>query len=187
MAFDANAVLLVIDVQEGFRDPSWGGRDNLAAEERIAALGSGWAASGRPIVLVRHDSASEHSPLAPGQPGNAFQAEVAALPRDLLITKSVNSAFYGTPALEPWLRARGIGQLVIAGIQTNMCVETTARMAGNLGFDVTVPIDATHTFDLAGPDGVLLSAAQLSAATAVNLHGGGFARVTTAAEVLGEL
>jgi nicotinamidase-related amidase len=187
MVFDANAVLIVIDVQEGFRDPAWGARDNPAAEQHIAALGAGWAASGRPIVLVRHDSSSVTSPLAPGQPGNDLQAEVAALPRDLLITKAVNSAFYGTPALEPWLRARGIGQLVVIGIQTNMCVETTARMAGNLGFDVTVPIDATHTFDLEGPDGLVMTAAQLSTATAVNLQGGGFARVTTTEQVLTEL
>lgn len=187
MSFAANAVLLVIDVQQGFRDPVWGPRDNPDAEANIAAIGASWAASGRPIVLVRHDSVSAGSPLAPGRPGNDLIAEVAALPRDLLVTKSVNSAFYGEPSLEAWLRERGASELVIVGVQTNMCVETTARMAGNLGFDVTVPIDATHTFDLAGPDGTVLTADRLAAATAVNLHGGGFARVTTTSELLGSL
>ena len=52
------------------------------------------------------------------------------------MTKSVNSAFYGTPDLQARLRAAGIDQIVVCGIQTNMCVETTARMGGNLGFDV---------------------------------------------------
>jgi len=63
-------------------------------------------------------------------------------------------------------------------------VETTARMAGNLGYDVTVAIDATHTFDLVGSDGTTLTADELSRTTAVNLSGGGFATVATTAEVL---
>ncbi|MGR0221877.1 hypothetical protein [Agromyces sp. ZXT2-6] len=66
-----------------------------------------------------------------------------------------------------------------------MCVETTARMAGNLGYDVTLPIDATHTSDMAGPGGLRIGAADLALATAVNLHGGGFAAVTTTDDVLG--
>ncbi|MGY4388574.1 nicotinamidase-related amidase [Streptomyces sp. TE12347] len=74
---------------------------------------------------------------------------------------------------------------MLVGIQTNMCVETTARMAGNLGYDVLVPLDATHTFDLAGPEGLALTADELARATAVNLQGGGFARVTTTAALLG--
>jgi hypothetical protein len=57
-------------------------------------------------------------------------------------------------------------------------------MAGNLGYDVTLPIDATHTFDLEGPGGVRLTAAELARATAVNLEGGGFARVVTTDDVL---
>lgn len=187
MSIDAHAVLIVIDVQQGFRDPIWGERDNPAAEANIAALGAAWAESGRPIVTVRHDSVRAGSPLAPGQPGNDLTPEVAALPSALRVTKTVNSAFYGEPALEPWLREHGARQLVIVGIQTNMCVETTARMAGNLGFDVIVPIDATHTFALEGPAGLALSAEQLAAATAVNLQGGGFARVATTADVLAEL
>jgi nicotinamidase-related amidase len=76
---------------------------------------------------------------------------------------------------------------VLAGIQTNMCVETTARIGGNLGHSVTVAIDATFTFDLAGPDGTVLTADELTRATAVNLHGGRFARIATTKEVLAEL
>lgn len=102
---------------------------------------------------------------------------------ELITTKTVNSAFYGTPDLQHWLQGAGIEQIVICGIQTNMCVETTARMGGNLGHDVIVPLDATRSFDLAGPDGTVLSAAALMHATAVNLHGGGFAHVTSTAEM----
>ncbi|MFJ6719105.1 cysteine hydrolase family protein [Streptomyces sp. NPDC091259] len=182
-----NSALLVIDVQKGFDEEAfWGPRNNPAAEANTAALMDAWQRSGRPVVLVRHASSRSGSVLAPDQPGHAFKdfveerREAAALH----ITKTVNSSFYGTPDLAEWLTARGIGQLVLAGIQTNMCVETTARMAGNLGYDVLVPLDATHTFDLAGPAGTRLSADELATATAVNLHGGGFARVVTTAQVL---
>ncbi|MFD5509722.1 cysteine hydrolase family protein [Streptomyces sp. NPDC127051] len=182
-----NAALLVIDVQKGFDDASyWGPRNNPAAEANIAALMDAWQQSGRPVVLVQHASRTPGSVLAADRPGHAFKDFVAdrAGKESLLITKTVNSSFYGTPDLAAWLTAEGIGQLVVSGIQTNMCVETTARMAGNLGYDVLVPLDATHTFDLAGPEGLRLTADQLATATAVNLQGGGFARVVSTARLL---
>jgi len=185
MDFDDTAALIVIDVQRGFDDPAWGERDNLGAEANIGRLVATWADAARPIVLVRHDSVSPGSPLAVGSPGNALKDVVADAAHDLLVTKQVNSAFYGDLDLHGWLAERGIRQLVICGIQTNMCVETTARMAGNLGYDVVVPLDATHTFDLEGPGGIRLAAADLARATAVNLDGGGFARVVTTDEVVG--
>ncbi|MFD8891643.1 cysteine hydrolase family protein [Streptomyces sp. NPDC059566] len=181
-----DSALLVIDVQQGFDEESfWGPRNNPAAEENIAALMDAWWAAGRPVVLVRHASVQPGSVLAADHPGHAFKDLVEKRREGaLVITKTVNSAFYGTPDLADWLTARGIGQLVLVGIQTNMCVETTARMAGNLGYDVLVPLDATHTFDLTGPQGLSLTADELATATAVNLQGGGFARVVTTADLL---
>jgi nicotinamidase-related amidase len=184
MDFDDTAALIVIDVQQGFDDPYWGDRDNPDAEANIARLVQAWADAARPIVLVRHDSRTPGSPLASGSPGNALKPVVADAPHDLFVTKHVNSAFYGEPDLQAWLGERGVRQLVICGIQTNQCVETTARMGGNLGYDVTLPIDATHTFDMAGPGGIRLSAEELARATAVNLDGGGFARVVSTDDVL---
>ncbi|MFB6514779.1 cysteine hydrolase family protein [Streptomyces virginiae] len=182
-----NSALLVIDVQKGFDEESfWGPRNNPAAEDNIAALMDAWRTAGRPVVLVRHASVQPGSVLAADHPGYAFKDLVEKRSEGaLVVTKTVNSAFYGTPDLAEWLTAQGIGQLVLVGIQTNMCVETTARMAGNLGYDVLVPLDATHTFDLAGPEGLALTADELARATAVNLQGGGFARVTTTAALLG--
>ena len=184
MQIDDNAALIVIDVQKGFDDPGWGERDNPGAEANIGAILAEWTDADRPVVLVRHDSVAPDSPLDVGQPGNAFKPVVADARHDLLVTKQVNSAFYGDPDLHGWLGERDIHQIVIVGIQTNMCVETTARMGGNLGYDVIVPLDATHTFDLEGPDGTRLTADELTRATAVNLHGGGFARVVATADLL---
>lgn len=185
MQLSPTAALIVIDVQQGFDDPEWGPRDNPDAEANIGRLVTAWADASRPVVLVRHDSRSPGSPLAPGTPGNALKPVVGDAPHDLFVTKHVNSAFYGDPDLDAWLRDRGIDELVLCGIQTNMCVETTARMAGNLGYRVILPIDATHTFDLEGPGGLTLTAAELARATAVNLAGGGFAEVVTTDDVVG--
>lgn len=184
MPFDANAALIVIDMQQGFSDPLWGSRNNPDCESNVERLLTAWNEASRPVVLVRHDSVGEQSPLNPEHAGNALLGFVAAAPHELFVTKQVNSAFYGDPDLHAWLQSRGIRQLVVCGIQTNMCVETTARMAGNLGYEVTLPLDATHTFDLEGHDGLRLSADALAQATAVNLAGGGFATVTTTSAVI---
>ncbi|WP_437112388.1 cysteine hydrolase family protein [Streptomyces cinnamoneus] len=186
----SKAALVVIDVQKGFDEKEfWGPRDNPDAEENIAALIEAWQATGRPVVFVRHDSPKPGSPLRPGQPGNDFKDFVEERRGkgdgpELLVTKTVNSAFYGTPDLREWFEAEGIHQFVVTGIQTNMCAETTARMGGNLGYEVLFALDATHTFDLTGPYGWSLTAGELARATAVTLQGGGFAEVVTTAELV---
>ena len=162
--------LIVVDVQRGFDDPAWGARNNPACEDNVARLIDAYRRRGEPLVFVRHDSHEAGSPLAPGTPGNEFQDVVAGEP-DLLVTKHVNSSFLGDPPLDPWLRERGIDRIAICGIQTNMCCETTARMGGNLGYDVRFVLDATHTFDLTAPDGSVLKADLLAQVTAANLHG----------------
>ena len=177
---DPHHALVVIDVQQGFDDPVWGPRDNPACEARILELIAAWRAVQWPIVVVRHDSTSADSPLRPGQPGNDLRPGIDG---DVLITKSVNSAFYGDPDLHTWLTERGITRLTLCGVTTNHCCETTARMAGNLGYDVDFVIDATHTFDRIGPDGQVVRAQDLARITATNLHGE-FAAVRTTREVL---
>ena len=169
--------LLVIDVQQGFDDAGyWGARNNPACEANIARLLAHWRRTGEPVVFVRHDSDEPDSPLRPDRPGNAFKDELTGEP-DLLLTKRVNSAFYGDPDLHAWLQERRIGSLTICGITTNHCCETTARMAGNLGYETTFVIDATHTFDRGG-----LTADALAEATAANLDEE-FAAVRTTDEV----
>jgi nicotinamidase-related amidase len=184
-----NRALLVIDMQRAFDDLDfWGATTNPDCESNVAALIEAWSAAGEPIVVIRHDSTSAGSPLHPDNPGNALVEAVAAVEPALFVTKNVNSAFYGDPDLQEWLTAQGVQELVICGIQTNMCVETTARMAGNLGYDVTVVLDATRTFDLttdvAGLGIVTHTASELMATTALVLQGGGFARISTTQDVL---
>jgi nicotinamidase-related amidase len=179
----ASAALIVVDVQAGFDDAGyWGPRNNRDCERNVRRLLDAWRADGGRVVLVRHDSVDPRSPLHPGQPGNAFKPGIDG-PHDLLVTKRVNSAFHGAPDLDAWLRQHGIAELVVCGITTNHCCETTARVGGNLGYDVRFALDATHTFDRAGPDGVWLTADELARATATNLHGE-FATVVATAALL---
>ena len=160
--------LIVVDVQQGFDDPVWGKRNNPDCERNIAALIEAWRSNGQPIVFVRHDGEEQDSPFTPGQRGNDFQEIVAGEP-DLLVVKSVNSAFHGEPDLAAWLRAEGIEGIAVCGIQTNMCCETTARVGANLGFETDFVLDATHTFDLPAHGGGTISADELSRVTATNL------------------
>lgn len=174
--------LIVVDVQTAFDDPSWGPRNNPACEQNVADLIDAYRRRGEPVVFVRHDSVEPDSTLRPDRPGNAFKDVVDGEP-DLLVAKHVNSAFLGDPPLEPWLRSRGAEGIAVCGISTNHCCETTARMGANLGFAVRFVLDATHTFDRAGPDGTVFPADLLAQVTAANLQGE-FATVVRTADVL---
>lgn len=180
--FDADATLLLIDLQRGFQDPGWGRRNNPDLEERASALLEAWRAHGRPIVHVRHLSTDPHSPLRPGQPGCAFLPYLAPAPGEHVVEKRVNSAFIGT-TLEADLRRAGTRSVVIAGLTTNHCVSTTARMAGNLGFATAVVSDATAAFDRTGPDGIKRLAELIHAVALSDLHGEFAAVVDTATAI----
>lgn len=165
-----STALLVIDVQQGFDDEAhWGPRNNPNCEPNVELLLEAWRKQGWPVVYVRHDSTSLNSPLRPGTKGNEFKDIIKGKP-DLLVSKSVHSAFFGDPDLHSWLRQHEISAIAICGIQTNMCCETTARMASDMGYEVLFVIDATHTFDLAALDGKILRARELARVTALELH-----------------
>jgi nicotinamidase-related amidase len=174
--------LIVVDVQRGFDDPVWGRRDNPDCERNVEALIAHWRARGRPLVYVRHDSDEPGSSLQPGTPGNEFKDVVSGEP-DLLVTKTVNSAFHGEPSLQAWLDGEGVETIYICGITTNHCCDTTARVGGNLGYDVRFVLDATHTFDRADPAGEIVPAELIARVTATNLHDE-FATVVDTASVL---
>lgn len=182
---NTSPVLVVIDVQDGFHNPSWGPSNNPECETNIRSLLDAWRAKGLPVVLVRHDSVSPGSTLRPDESGNRLQDGIAG-PHDLFITKSVNSAFYGEPNLQEWLQAHEYSKLVICGITTNFCCETTARMAGNLGYDVDFVLDATRAFDMVDLDGHTIAADQVARMTAANLDGE-FAHVVSTTTVLASI
>lgn len=183
--FPQNAALILIDIQKGLDDPQWGRRNNPEAETNIADLLHAWRQPGRPLFHVQHLSQDAHSPLRAGSPGSEIKEVVLPQAGEPVIQKRVNSAFIGTD-LEERLRRAGITTLIITGLTTNHCVETTTRMAGNLGFLTYFVSDATATFDRQGPDGVLHPAEDIQAMTLANLHQE-FATIVTTADVLQNL
>ncbi|MHB1575266.1 MAG: cysteine hydrolase family protein [Candidatus Dormibacteria bacterium] len=176
------SALIVIDVQRGFDDPTFGERNNRACEANVGRLIEAYRRASQAVVFVRHDSVEAGSPLAPGSPGNSFKEVVSGDP-DLLIRKRVHSAFYGQPDLDAWLQKRGIRSLTICGITTDHCCDTTARMAGDLGYHTLFALDATHTFDRRVGALQMVPADQVSFVAAASLHDE-FATVVTTEQVV---
>jgi nicotinamidase-related amidase len=168
-ALDRNTALIVLDVQKGFDDPSWGSRNNPNAEVCVARLLQLWRDACAPVIHVHHHSTSPTGCFRPGTPGSEPKTVAVPLAGEPVYTKWVNSAFIGT-TLEVDLRDRGIGSLVVVGLTTNHCVSTTVRMAGNLGFATYVVADATAAFDCEGADGCLRLAADVHNAALGDLH-----------------
>jgi nicotinamidase-related amidase len=179
--------LIVVDVQRAFDEWEASGkrRNNPQALARIADLLGAFRDRGAPIFHIRHQGTRPNSSFLPDGSGYPVKDEAREIEDEPVIVKRVNSAFIGTD-LEARLRAAGIETLVICGATTNHCVETTTRMAGNLGFDTRLVRDATWTFDRVGPDGDVHSAEEIHAMTLANLNGE-FARIVLAAEAIAGL
>lgn len=177
--------LIVIDAQASFRHrPFWD--DALAAAylSEQNALIDGCAASGVPIVRVFHTD-------GPANAGNPFSVEsghvrpidgLAPFEAAATFTKHRHSALVNT-GLDVWLTQNGIGRLIVSGIRTEQCCETTTRHASDLGWEVDYVTDATLTFDMVQPDGKPLPAADIKARTATVLQTR-FATLCTVAQAL---
>ncbi len=182
MELQANAALIIIDQQKGILQPHLGRRNNPQAEDRIVDLLGFWRRSGRPVIHVQHLSREPDSVFWPEQEGVEFQQRFLPQDAEWLIQKQVPDAFCAS-GLEARLREAGIGQLVIVGVATNNSVESTARSAGNLGFDTWVAEDACFTFDKADYFGTLRTAEEVHGMSLGNLQGE-YATVVSAAQVL---
>lgn len=156
---ESNTALLLIDVQKGVHVlDHWGGpkgrMNNPDCLDNLVSLLNAFRSAGRTVAFTQHDSIEPDSPLKLSLATGEQLPGLAINPGDVCVRKSVNSAFIGTP-LELELRRLGIHRLVVAGYFTNFCVETSVRMAGNMGFDVYLAHDACATCnrtDLKGVD-----------------------------------
>ena len=175
--------LLVIDVQRAFDDTRWGERNNEDAEERVGDLLTAWRERRAPVVHVRHRSVSPDG-LFRGD-GAAFKPEATPAEGEAVMEKTVHSAFIGTQ-LEDLLRREGARTVVIAGLTTDHCCSTTARMSANLGFETWFVSDATATFARTAPDGEPIDADTMHR-TALASLAGEFADVVDSAEAIRRL
>ncbi len=143
---DDVSALVVIDLQKGIVGvPTAQPADEIVA--RAAGLAQAFRERGLPVVLVnvagrapgRTESGAPKLTFSPDW--TELVPELGALPTDLRITKTCFGAFLGT-SLDAELRKRGVTQIVLAGISTSIGVESTARSAYDLGYNVTLVVDA---------------------------------------------
>ena len=186
--FGRGTALLLIDVQVGVDVLNhWGGptgrRNNPDAEDKMLRLLAEFRKANLQVVFTRHDSREANSPLKFSLPTGAQKPGFEPMTGDFVIEKDVNSGFIGT-SLEVQLRRAQISRLVIVGFFTNFCVETTTRMAGNLGFDTYLVDDCCSASNRVGPDGIDRDPELVHAMTVANLHGE-FCTAISCADALG--
>lgn len=162
MKMTGKPALILIDIQKGFdRIDYWGEeRNNPDAEIYAGKLLETWRLEGLPVFHVKHCSQKRNSLLHELNEGNEFKDVVKPLATEPVIKKGVNSAFMGT-GLREQLRESSISTIVIAGLTTDHCISTTARMGANYGFNVWIVADATATFNRKGINGQNYSAAMV--------------------------
>lgn len=183
----AKSALLVIDMQKYFLDPAsptftCGGLGILPTLKKLI---SAFRSAGRPVIYTQH----VHHPskcdagimewwwqgmCIEGSPESQIHGDIAPLPHEKVITKHRYSAFYNTD-LETILRCMGIEDLVISGIMTNMCCESTARDAYYRDYRVFFLADCTGSIN-----------EEMHLAGLLNLAFG-FAHVTTADEIIRQI
>lgn len=173
--FGRETALLVIDAQQGINDLAhWGGatgrRNNPDAEDHIRTLIDAFRSRELTVAFTLHNSRQTVSPLKLGTPGGECLDGIAPRSGELVVRKDVNSGFVGT-SLEIDLRRRGIGRLVTVGYFTNFCVESTVRMAGNLGYDSYLVPDACATSNRIGFDGTDYDPETVHDLAVASLHG----------------
>ncbi|HEX7182418.1 MAG TPA: cysteine hydrolase family protein [Thermoanaerobaculia bacterium] len=179
------SALLVVDVQDSFKTgPRWERRSNPDFERNLDRLVRSWRAAGLPVVFMLHtdpdpgfETTSPHFKLM-----DFLQAEAG----EPVLVKTTRNSFTSTN-LQEILDARGVRRIVVTGISTEQCCETTTRVAADLGYDVDFVTEATLTFPIADPEtGEELSTDEIVRRTEYVLRGR-FARIARVEQLEEEL
>jgi nicotinamidase-related amidase len=186
MLIGMTTALLVIDVQESFRQrvADWQATANPAVVERVGRLVAAARAAGHLVVWVQH---VEPGSAGVFDPDNGFVRPIDPLqPADgePLIRKTSINAFT-TTNLQQLLTVHGVRDVLVCGIRTEQCCETTARVASDLGYEVRFVLDATTTSGIDATAGLpALSGAEIMARTGAVLLAREFATIVTTDEVV---
>ncbi|HKU12973.1 MAG TPA: isochorismatase family protein [Steroidobacteraceae bacterium] len=153
------SALIVVDVQQSFQQrPYWAETDAPRFVERLQALIDRCVAQRIPVLQVFHIEEHEGA----GNPFSRRSGCVKTLPGlriepTEVFNKSVHSAMFASNAegqsLDYWLRKHGVGRVIVSGIRTEQCCETTTRHASDLGYQVSYVMDATLTFKMVAESG----------------------------------
>ena len=179
MSFSDTA-LIVVDAQESFRHrPYWNDADVPAFLASVQALVDGAKARGIPVVQVFHVEDDGAFSFASGHVRTMSGLSLAP---DVVFHKRSHSALVGS-GLDVWLVRHGIQRLIVCGIRTEQCCETTTRHASDIGYAVDYVSEATLSFDMTDRHGQRWTPAQIKARTELVLDGR-FARIATVEEAL---
>jgi nicotinamidase-related amidase len=181
-----DTALILIDLQNDYFP---GGAMELAGADAAVAnavrLLAAFRERGLPLVHIRHESTRPGATFfLPGTPGAQIHAAVAPRPGETVFVKHFPNALRETP-LAAHLRDRGIAKLVIAGMMTQMCVDTSTRAAADAGFACTLAHDACATRALAF-GGRSVAAEDVQAAYMAALQGA-FAKVVASDDAIAAL
>ncbi|HEV7504490.1 MAG TPA: isochorismatase family protein [Thermoanaerobaculia bacterium] len=179
------SALLVIDVQDSFKaGPRWERRSSPKFEENIDWLVQAYRTAGLPVIFVLHTDPDDG--FATDSPYFKLMDFLVRQEEEPLLIKNTRNAFTSTN-LQDRLWEKGVERLVITGIQTEQCCETTARLAADLGYDVDFVTEATMTFPIADPaTGDELSTDEILRRTEFVLRGR-FARIAKVDTLVEEL
>jgi nicotinamidase-related amidase len=174
--------LLVIDVQESFRHrPYWRDHDVPLFVEHLQALIEGAEAREIPVLQIFH--VEDSGPFSM-QSGHVVTFQGLSLVPAATFHKRSHSALVGS-GLDVWLTQRGIGRVIVSGIRSEQCCETTTRHASDLGYQVDYVTEATLTFPMIDRRGREWSPEEIKARSELVLDGR-FARIVTVEEALAD-
>jgi len=176
----SDTALIVIDVQESFRQrPYWSDADAPAFLAKQQALIDGAKARGIPVVQIFHVEDEGAFSLASGF---VKTMQGLSIQPDVTFHKRSHSALVGS-GLDVWLTQHGIRRLIVSGIRTEQCCETTTRHASDIGYAVDYVGEATLTFAMTGRDGSKWTPAEIRARTELVLDER-FARIASVEQAL---
>lgn len=175
--------LLVIDAQQSFQHrPYWSAADAPVFFDRMQSLIDGAKARQVPILQIFHVEEEGAFSLASGHVKTLSALSIAP---DAVFYKHRHSALIGS-GLSIWLTEHGIQRLIVSGIRTEQCCETTTRHASDSGYSVDFVSEATLTFAMTDRVGRVWSAEEIKARTELVLEGR-FARVLTVEQAMAEV
>ena len=179
------SALLVVDIQDSFKATSrWESRNNPKFEENVDRLIQAWRGAGLPVIFVLHTDPDPGFETT--SPFFKLMDFLKPEPGEPVILKNTRNAFTSTN-LQEMLREKGVERLVVTGISTEQCCETTTRVAADLGFDVDFVTEATRTFPITDEaTGEVLSTDEIVRRTEMVLRGR-FARIATVDGLVKEL
>jgi nicotinamidase-related amidase len=176
----STTALLVVDAQESFRHrPYWNERDAARFVERQQALIDGAVARGIPVIQILH---VEETGVFSLESGFVRTMAPIVIKPDAVFHKRSHSALVGS-GLDVWLTQHGIRRVIVSGIRTEQCCETTTRHASDIGYEVDYVTEATLTFAMTDRHGRVWTPEEIATRTELVLDGR-FARIVTVDEAL---